>query len=146
MNPSTFHRLRRMVVLGAVIAGATASAAGAVGRPPDVQDTSANLAAQISPPDVRDAAAATTAIPDVFERYAAAHPFGVLSSRTVSISRPPDVADAALTVQYGSPSVAGNDFHWGDWAIGIGSGMGLVALCGVVFLMSRQVRHSVQTA
>jgi hypothetical protein len=147
-NSTSLSWLRRLLVLGVVVAGVTASTAGAVGRPPDVQDTAtAVLAGQISPPDVRDAALATTTVPDAFERYAAAHPYGLDPSLgTAARSRPPDVADAALAVQYGPSELTSSGFHWDDWAIGIGSGMGLALLLGGFFLMSRQLRHRIQTA
>lgn len=141
---------RRLLVLAAVVAGATASAAGAAGRPPDVQDAATgNLATLISrPPDVVDAASGTTvAVADAFERYAAAHPFGSgLSSVSVDVSRPPDIEDTALAVRYGSVGAANtNGFDWSDWAIGIGSGIGLALFLGGVLLMGRQLRHRVQT-
>ena len=151
---------------------------------------SSNLVAQLSPPDVRDAALQTqTAAPDVLERYAATHPFGtallsanleatrppdvqdaaVGSSVTVpdvieryasahpyasglpqqgSVPRPPDVTDAALTAQYSSRSVSGSTggFNWGDWAIGIGSGLGMALILGAGLVTSRQVRQRVRTA
>jgi hypothetical protein len=103
---------RRLLILGAVVAGLTASAAGArldpgdgasavsanqasfVSRPPDVSDAasavSANQASLVSrPPDVQDAANSVSAVyPDVFERYAAAHPYGTgLSSGTTPVDR-----------------------------------------------------------
>jgi hypothetical protein len=230
---------RRMLVLGAVVAGATASAAGAylptpesqgsatanvvsqVGRPPDVQDTATALyrtpegvkadglrwqgiaqtyqqlasarnfptplglkadglrlqgMAQVyqlqiqavpdvveryaathqggtqslvsRPPDIRDTANSLTAsVPDVFERFAAVHADGLgFSSNAASVSRPPDISDTALAVQYGSVGESKTGFNWGDWAIGIGSGIGLALLLGACFLMSRQLRHRVQTA
>ena len=90
MYPSTYLSwFRRLLILGAVVAGLTASAAGArldPGTPPDA------------------------AAPDVFERYAAAHPYGSgLSSATpvsriiaqeqgrrrdLGLSTPPEVQDA----------------------------------------------------
>jgi hypothetical protein len=140
---------RRLLVLAAVVAGATASGAVAAGRPPDVQDVATgHPAALISrPPDVRDAASATTvAEADAFERYAAAHPFGTgLSSVSASASRPPDVDDTALAVRYGSVGSTTNGFDWSDWAIGIGSGIGLALFLGGGLLMGRQLRHRVQT-
>jgi hypothetical protein len=126
---TSLTRFRRLLVVAGIVAGVAVPAAGAVSRPPDVRD-----------------AATTTALPDVFERYAAAHPYGGLSESTVTLSRPPDVVDAALAVQYGATVPAGSGFQWDDWAIGIGSGLGLVVLCGVAFLTSRQLRHRVQTA
>jgi hypothetical protein len=118
---------RRLVILGAVVAAVTASAAGAVSRPPDVQDRASSLAGSVlvSPPDVQDAAASLhstpqglkadglrlqgianvykqlqpSATPDAFERYAAAHPYG--QSSAVEATRPPDVSDVSGTVDRG---------------------------------------------
>ena len=188
---TTLTRFRRLLVVGAVVAGAIVPTAAALDRPPDVQDTaSAALAAQLSPPDVRDAALRTqNAAPDVLERYAASHPFGtaLLSAnfeatrppdvrdaaagssvivpdvieryasahpygggllQQVSVPRPPDVTDAALTAQYGSGSISGSTsgFNWGDWAIGIGSGIGMALILGAGLVTSRQVRQRVRTA
>jgi len=167
-------RLKRLLIVGAVVAGAVVPAAQAVGRPPDVQDTaSANLAAQISvPPDVRDAATGTFAVPDAIDRYVATHQLGTELSfassadvlqppdvrdtavnlakssfvDTAAVSRPPDISDAALSVQYGGSFQSTSSFNWGDWAIGIGSGLGLALALGVCLLMGRQLRHRVQTA
>jgi hypothetical protein len=209
MSPTnTLIRFKRLLLIGAVVAGAVVPAAQAVGRPPDVQDTArANLAAQINrPPDVRDAAVAdvveryaatqqslvsqppdirdtslmlrgqadfavspsvalrgmadfavrppdvqdtaaslAASAPDVVERFAIAHPDG-LGFSSASVSRPPDISDRALAVQYGSVTQSSTGFDWGDWAIGIGSGLGLALLLGGCFLMARQLRHGVQTA
>ena len=148
-TPKTLIRLTRLLLVGAVLAGAIVPAAAAVGRPPDVQDSaSAILAAHISPPDVRDAAlGASVTAPDVIERFAAAHPYGTeLPQGTASVSRPPDVSDTALAVQYRSVAYSKSGFDWGDWAIGIGSGMGLALFCGAFLVMtSRQLRHRVRT-
>ena len=77
-SSSYLNRFRRLVVLGAVVAtGASAATAGAVGRPPDIQDiATANLAANVSrPPDIGDVAARLSAsVPDVFERYRGSSP------------------------------------------------------------------------
>jgi len=107
---SCLNRFRRLVVLGAVVAaGAFASTAGAVGRPPDIQDiATADLAANVSrPPDISDVAARLSAsVPDVLERYVAAHPLGSrLSVYDPAISRPPDVSDAASATQLAAPDV-----------------------------------------
>lgn len=76
---------RRLLILGAVVAGLTASAAGArldPGTPPDVRDVASALSTTPAtivsrPPDVQDAATSlNAAVPDVFERQAAAHPYG----------------------------------------------------------------------
>src|SRR5215470_10434484 len=88
---------RRLVILGAVVGvGVFAATAGAVGRPPDVQDVAASLSADVNrPPDIQDVATRMSAqTADVFERYAAAHPYGAgLSSSEAT--RPPDIADVA---------------------------------------------------
>ncbi len=133
--------IRRLIVLGVVVAGTVASTAGAVGRPPDVQDaaaalhfTSAGLTADglrlqgtaqvykqlelaknaptpqgIKADGLRWQGIAqvykqiqSVSVPDVFERYATAHPYGSgLSSVSLStlVSRPPDVRDAASASQ-----------------------------------------------
>ena len=101
---SYLNWFRRLIVVGAVVAaGAFASIAGAVGRPPDIQDiATANPAANVSrPPDIGDVAARLTAsVPDVLERYTAAYPFGSgLSVYDAALSRPPDVSDAASATQ-----------------------------------------------
>jgi len=218
---------RRLLVLGAVVAaGVITASAGAVGRPPDVQDaaTSAQSADVGSPPDVQDFATALhqtpaglradglrlqgqvqvykslestqgypTALglkadglrlqgeaqvyqqlqgtPDVFERYASAHPYGngVSVSDSTIVARPPDVTDAARSVQSGSfdqtfvtrpPDVAdaalsvGNEssstsdgFNWSDWGIGIGMGAGIALILGAGLIMGRQLKHrGMQTA
>src|SRR5262245_51520250 len=65
---------RRLLILGAVIAGATAATAGAVGHP-------SKAGARLAAPDVLERYAAAHPFgagqtPDVLERYAAAHPYG----------------------------------------------------------------------
>jgi hypothetical protein len=213
---------RRLLVLGAVVAaGAITASAGAVGRPPDVQDaaTAAQTTDVGTPPDVADYATALhqtaagltadglrwqgiartyeqlesvqgypTALglkadglrlqgeaqvyqqlqdgPDVFERYASAHPYGNgLSVSTATIvSRPPDVSDAARSVQAGSfdetfvtrppdvvdaavalgnesPSTSDDGFAWSDWGIGIGMGAGFALILGACLIIGRQLKH-----
>jgi hypothetical protein len=179
-SPTYLIWLRRLIVLGAVVAGTMASTAGAF---TDVRDTGGSIGQAYlgSPPDVVDiAATANLAVPDVLERYATAHPYGsglsLSAPSTVSspssstlvsrppdvsdaasaaqstgvdritlVSRPPDVSDAALAAETGSLSQS-SGFHWGDWAIGIGTGMGLIILLAAGLAMGRQVRQPVQTA
>ncbi len=114
MKSSTYLTwLRRLIVLGAVVAGTVASTAGAVvSRPPDVQDAAAALhftSAGLKADGLRLQGIAqvykqvqSVSVPDVFERYATAHPYGSgLSSASTStpVSRPPDVGDAANAAQ-----------------------------------------------
>jgi hypothetical protein len=135
-----------------------------VGRPPDVRDAAAlNVAVPdvlerfaashpygigissatestllARPPDVRDAAASAS---ESLNRIG-------LSSTTHStpVSRPPDVRDAAQALATGSVSSQSRGFDWGDWAIGIGTGMGLILFLAGGLVMGRQLRHHVQTA
>ncbi len=197
MYPSTsLNRFRRLVLVAGIVAGVAVPTAGAVTRPPDVQDSASALHSTVQglkadglrlqavaqayqqaqpaapdvferyasahpfgtglsstesgvtrPPDVQDAASGSSvAVPDVIERYATAHPYGSGLSETSSVSRPPDVADAALAAQYGTPIQSSSDFSWGDWAIGIGSGVGLALLFGAGLVTGRQVRQRVRTA
>jgi hypothetical protein len=223
MYSSTYlNWFRRLSILGAVVAGLAASAAGAGidSRPPDVMmalhfkhedriygRTGGDLSAVAStpsvpvtvvsrPPDVQDAAASVSAAtPDVFERYAMAHPYGfdlnfseLVSSppdvqdaaaalrttpspvdriiaqergrhgdfrvfgsslstpaQSTIVSRPPDVSDAAQVAASVS-TVPGNGFAWDDWAIGVGTGLGLALLLGGGIMVGRQQRHRVQPA
>jgi hypothetical protein len=173
-NPLT--RLGKLLALGAVVAGVGASAAMAipvldpqdtgtataavpVSRPPDVQDTAKALyaptAAGLKADGLRlqgiaQAYQGQRAAPDVVERYVATHPSGVrlaMPSTSASPTRPPDVADTALAVQYAPTAIVqSNGFDWTDWAIGIGSGLALALILGAGVLMARQLRHPVQTA
>jgi hypothetical protein len=162
--------LRRLLILGAVVCGLTATAAGAVGRPPDVRDAASGASHAVPdvferyaaahpfgnglsltpatvvsrPPDIRDTAASlSVSIPDVFERFATAHPYGSHLSTSAPVSRPPDIDDTALAVRY-SAAVQSSAFDWGAWTIGIGTGMGLVLLLGAALVVSWQLRHRAQ--
>ena len=69
--------------------------------------------------------------PDVFERYASAHPYG----NGVSVSS---------TIESSSTS---DGFNWSDWGIGIGMGAAIALLLGTALIMGRQLKHrGVQTA
>jgi hypothetical protein len=105
-------------------------------------------AAITRPPDVQDAAVGSlVAVPDVIERYASAHPYGIgVRAQDVAVPRPPDVTDAVLAAQYSSASTSTSDFDWSDWAIGIGSGIGIALLLGAGLFTGRQVRQRVRTA
>jgi hypothetical protein len=70
----------------------------------------------------------SVAVPDAFERYATAHPYGSgLTGEAVSVSQ-------------------SSGFDWGDYGIGIGTGMALVLALGAGLVMGRQRRHDMQTA
>ena len=120
MTSTYYNWFRRLLILGAVVAtGAFASTAGAM--PQDAATTNSATTEVVRPPDVQDSATSLystqaglkadglrlqgmaqvyrdlKATPDVFERYAAAHPFGQELSATsdLGVSRPPDVSDVA---------------------------------------------------
>ena len=104
MTSTYYNWFRRLLILGAVVAtGVFASTAGAM--PQDAATTNSATTEVVRPPDVQDSATALystqaglkadglrlqgmaqvyrdlKATPDVFERYAAAHPFGQGSRR-----------------------------------------------------------------
>jgi hypothetical protein len=146
-------RFGKLVALGAVVAGVSASAAMAipvfepqntgpataavpVSRPPDVQDTATALYA----PTTAGLKADGMRLQGIAQAY-------LVPSTSASPTRPPDVADTALAVRYApTASVEPNGFDWTDWAIGIGSGLGLALVLGAGVLMARQLRHPVPTA
>jgi hypothetical protein len=69
-------------------------------------------------------------LPDVFERYAAAHPYGAALSSAVGLTvvgRPPDIGDAAEAAE-AIPLTTSGGFHWGDYSAGVGTGIGFALL------------------
>jgi hypothetical protein len=176
--------LRRLIVLGAVVAGTMALAAGAVARPPGT--TSAGLTAdglrlqgtaQVytqlelakNAPTAQGMKAdgmrlqgtaqvykqiQPASVPDVFERYAATHPFGsglssvgvITPTSSTPIVRPHDAVDSARAAQALSVDQSSSGFDWGDYAIGIGSGTGLILILGIGLVVGRQRRHRPLTA
>jgi hypothetical protein len=170
MNSSTYLiRLTRVLILAAAVAGTAVSAAGAkapVGGPPyrdtassqGYQSRSVASQALVGQP-YRDSASSQgyqsrpVAIPDAVERYAAAHPYGSGLSATIdsTLVAAPDVLERYAAAHpygsgIGSTLSQPNGFHWGDYAIGIGTGMGLILLIAGGLAMGRQRRHGVQTA
>jgi hypothetical protein len=150
--PSGVTRLVWVIVLVAAVALVAAAAGGAAGRPPDVADTAAGLVAVPavtevgSPPDVRDATEAyraQAAVPDVFERYVAVHPYGVGLSgiEAGSAARPPDVADAALAVSATPAATGGSGFAWNEYLIGIGTGVVVLGLLAAFVIGGRHYWH-----
>jgi hypothetical protein len=53
-----------------------------------------------------------------------------------------DAAEAARAVSISQST----GFDWGDWGIGIGSGMGFALFLGAALVTGRQRRHRMQTA
>jgi hypothetical protein len=124
---------------------------------------------QSAVPDVFERYVATHSqlSPDVFERYVTAHPYGqglslmVAQSTedrivddsfrdTPSVAAPPgdrlvdDYFRDAPTLAASVPADGG--FNWGDWAVGIGSGIGMALLLAAGLVTSRQVRQRVGAA
>jgi hypothetical protein len=66
-------------------------------------------------------------------------------AQSTLVSRPPDVSEAAQVAASVS-TVHGNGFAWDDWAIGIGTGLGLALLLGGGIMVGRHQRHRVQPA
>jgi hypothetical protein len=161
-------RFIRMLVLGAIVAGTIASSADAL---PVVDNDGPS--AQATGPFNRDtsyreaARAVPVALPDAIERFATAHPYGSGLAVPVPADRDTSYREAARAVPvplpdaferyatahpYGSglptvsasPNTVTRGFDWGDWAIGIGTGMGILLLGGLG--IGLQLRHRVQTA
>jgi hypothetical protein len=140
---------RRLVVLGAVVAGLTASSAGAIPLL-DPGDTPANPVASNTTalglradglrwqgiakayPQSRQAP-----VPDVFERYAAAHPI----SPAVGTER---IVDDSFrdTARYMPSTSSGNSgLDWGDFGIGAGAMLGLALLVAALGVGTATMRH-----
>jgi hypothetical protein len=166
MTSSTHNRFTKVLVLGAIVAAAAAPVAGATGHPAGTRNA---------------------AVPDVLERYAAAHPFGTdalkwtqATDRIVddyfrdpshpnrtAVSSPqqggipfytPKMFAAHLNredrlyqppspVSAASETLVSDGFNWSDWAIGLGTGLGMALIFGGGLLMGRHLRHrGIQTA
>jgi hypothetical protein len=138
MKYSTYRsRFVLAVASGAVAAGIAASPVGAN----VVIDPGANLQGTPSavnvgrPPDISDVAAASDASDDVMARHYR-HEDALYDGSTFA---------ASLNTATASSSTS-SAFDWSDYAIGLGSGIGLVAFLAGGLVIGRQVRHRVQTA
>jgi hypothetical protein len=63
-----------------------------------------------------------------------------------AVVRPPDVTDAVLATQYGSFGGSTSSFDWGDWAIGLGAGLGMALIFGGALIVAPRVRRTGATA
>jgi hypothetical protein len=163
---------RRLLLLGAVVAGLTASAAGAIPLL-DPQDSPASSATRhttalgLRADGLRWQAIAKAyqqsrqaPVPDVFERYAAAHPYGhggvataLGTDRIVDDSfrdPTPIVTPAGERIVDDSfrdaPTVVaspagGKSLDWGDFGIGAGAMLGLTVLLAGLGLGAIAMRH-----
>jgi hypothetical protein len=147
---STTHliRLARTLAVAAVVAGAAVSAAQAGTGPLDR-----------GTPDTRDAAqtaVSQAALPDVIERYAAAHPYGQTRAPAEVIASHFKHEDALYRAQDSASGLprsataiqpgASDGFDWSDYGVGIGTGIGLVLLFAGGLAGARQRRHRMQAA
>jgi hypothetical protein len=166
---------RRLVLLGAVVAGLTASAAGAVPML-DPQDTPANpVVSHTTPQGLRADGLRWQAIakayqdggqasvPDVFERYAASHPYGQAAfAREIGTERIVDdsfrdptpivtpagdriVDDYFRDAPAAAPTSGGNGLDWSDFGIGAGAMLGLALLVSGLGLGTGAMRHRADT-
>jgi hypothetical protein len=160
---------RRLLILGAVVAGLTASAAGArldPGTPPDVRDVASSPAASATSPVARiivqeqgrrldlglfglgPSASSVKGVAPTWEHQL--HSPATASQNPTAAGLKADglrwQGIARVYEQQSVPASAGSDFAWGDWAIGIGAGLGLVLMFAVGLMVGRQLRHRVQPA
>jgi hypothetical protein len=162
---------RRLLVLGAVVAGVTASSAAAIPMLDPQSSPAPSASSHTTPLGVRadglrwQAIAKAyqqspqVAVPDVFERYATAHPYGAGTAAAVGTDRivddsfrdPAPIATPAgerVVDDYfrDSPTVvasptSGNGLDWEDFGIGAGAMFGLTALVIGLGLGAVAMRH-----
>lgn len=136
MHSSTFPiRLRRLIVLGSVVACAAASAVGA--------SASGTAAA----PDVVERYAAThnpysATAPDVLERYVTTHSLGTGTVvPTLATDRIVDDSFRESARSVPSTSSSRSSVDWGDFGIGAGAMLGLTLLVAGLSLGAVARRH-----
>jgi hypothetical protein len=153
---------RRLLLLGAVVAGIAAPAAGAVletrdsGSVAGTQSTSlgvaddgtllsrASAAYQSSAGAASELSPVDRIIAQERGRHADLGLFG-----TQSPSHATQGFSLGVPVEYlaqPAPSSGGNGFDWADWGIGIGSGVGIMLVLAGGLAGGMQRRHRVQTA
>jgi hypothetical protein len=157
---------RRLLILGAVVAGLTASAAGArldPGTPPDVRDVASSFTTSATSPVDRIVAQEQGRQRDLGLFSLGLGPQAIEPTWEHQLHSPPAVSPyptsaglkadglrwqgtARVYEQQSAPVSGGSDFAWGDWAIGVGAGLGVVVLLGVGLMVGRQQRHRVQPA
>jgi hypothetical protein len=157
---------RRLLILGAVVAGLTASAAGArldPGTPPDVRDVASSLATSAGSPVDRIIVQEQGRQRDLGLFSLGLGPQAIEPTWEHQLHSPAPASQyptpaglkadglrwqgiARVYEQQSVPASAGSDFAWGDWAIGIGAGLGLVLMFAVGLMVGRQLRHRVQPA
>ena len=165
MYSSTYLKwFRRLLILGAVVAGLTASASGArldPGTPPDVRDMASSLATTATSPVDRiivqeqgrqrdlglfSLGLGPQAIEPTWEHQlhspAAASQYPTPAGLKADGLRWQGIA--RVYEQQSAPVSGGSDFAWGDWAIGVG--LGLIFVFGVGLMVGRQQRHRMQPA
>jgi hypothetical protein len=132
MNSSSYLRwFRRLLILGAVVAGLSASAA----------------AARVDPglPDVKSS---MSAMPTAIWEHQLHSP-GTSQYPTAAGLKADALRWQGIARVYEQQSVSasgGSDFALSDWAIGVGAGLGLILVFGVGLMVGRQQRHRMQPA
>ena len=152
MFSPSFIWFRRLLVVAVVVAGVTASAAGAsavrAGAAPDVVERYVAVHSYGS-----------AVVPDVVERYVASHSYGAGSSTVLGTDRIVDDSfrdptrivtpagdrivddsfrDAPIVV---GASRSGNGLDWEDFGIGAGAMLGLTLLLAGLGLGTLAMRH-----
>ena len=155
ISPHTTRLLAQAIALAVVVCGlAVPAAAAGSGQPPDV---------------FARAVARHQALPDVFERYAASHPYGAAAPATLGAAKPQGstfITDTlggnghpqqvqgyrlitdTLAPGGGAPieaAPASPSFSWNDAAVGAGTALGalLVLLGGTLVVARRQGRLAI---
>jgi len=134
-SSTTLIRFRRLIVLGAVVVCAAATAVGA------------SAARTIAPPDVVERYAAThdpnsATAPDVIERYVTVHSLG-LPGVTPTGGTGQVVADSLGDTARSVPSTSSGrgGLDWTDFGIGAGAMLGLTLLVAGLSLVAVAMRH-----
>ena len=144
-------RLAKALALTAVLAGAAVPAALAANdtrdrRPPDIRNAAAATSSETLPDAVDRylVAHSSETLPDAVDRYLVAHPNGQTRAQaeTTASHFKSGLRRSATAIQAG----ASNGFDWSDYGVGIGTGIGLVLLFAGGLAAARQRRHPVQAA
>jgi hypothetical protein len=99
-NPTPLISIRRLLVVGAVAVGATASTAGAVIPLSDGGSAPTSVQLVGRPPDVQDAAGAAAV-----QQYSFGGRLAVPSTPSSVVSRPPDIRDTSSSLSASAPDV-----------------------------------------
>src|SRR6476620_8496796 len=164
MYPSTYLGwFRRLLILGAVVAGLTASAAGArldPGTPPDVMTALHSTREGLKADGLRlqgiartyaqlqsQATASQTTYPTWAHQLhspVTASQYPTAAGLKADGLRYQGIARVYEQLQSNVPDAGGSDVGWSDWAIGVGAGIGIALLLGIGLVVGRKQHHRVQ--